>query len=112
MKETITRNPFLLASELSNSLVISRDTKCSNSVSSKQKKKQWGAAILSKRKKIPMEWLSSHIPKQVLSNCEPHKTQLTLTFQVGPWFDLQLDALNSCLFTYNTIIKLLYMFRA
>ena len=29
-----------------------------------------------------------------------------------PWFDLQLDALNSCLFTYNTFIKLLYMFRA
>jgi len=27
-----------------------------------------------------------------------------------PWFDLQLDALNSCLFTYNTFIKLLYMF--
>ena len=26
--------------------------------------------------------------------------------------DLQLDALNSCLFTYNTFIKLLYMFRA
>jgi len=29
-----------------------------------------------------------------------------------PWFDLQLDALNSCLFTYNTFIKLLYMFQA
>jgi hypothetical protein len=29
-----------------------------------------------------------------------------------PWFDLQLDALNSCLFTYNTFMKLLYMFRA
>jgi len=28
------------------------------------------------------------------------------------WFDLQLDALNSCLFTYNIFIKLLYMFRA
>jgi hypothetical protein len=28
------------------------------------------------------------------------------------WFDLQLDALNSCLFTYNTFIKILYMFRA
>jgi hypothetical protein len=28
------------------------------------------------------------------------------------WFYLQLDALNSCLFTYNTFIKLLYMFRA
>ena len=26
--------------------------------------------------------------------------------------DLQLDAQNSCLFTYNTLIKLLYMFRA
>jgi len=25
--------------------------------------------------------------------------------------DLQLDALNSCLFTYNTFIKILYMFR-
>jgi hypothetical protein len=31
---------------------------------------------------------------------------------IRPWFDLQLDALNSCLFTYNTFIKLLYMFRA
>ena len=29
-----------------------------------------------------------------------------------PWFDLQIDALNSCLFTYNTFIKLLYMFRS
>jgi hypothetical protein len=29
-----------------------------------------------------------------------------------PWFDLQLDALNSCLYTYNTFIKHLYMFRA
>jgi len=27
-------------------------------------------------------------------------------------FDLQIDALNSCLFTYNTFIKLLYMFPA
>jgi len=27
-------------------------------------------------------------------------------------FDLQLDAQNSCLFTYNTFIKLLYIFRA
>jgi len=26
--------------------------------------------------------------------------------------DFQLDALNSCLFTYNIFIKLLYMFRA
>ena len=26
--------------------------------------------------------------------------------------DLQLDAQNSCLFTYNTIIKIFYMFRA
>ena len=26
-------------------------------------------------------------------------------------FDLQLDAQNSCLFTYNTFIKILYMFR-
>jgi len=31
---------------------------------------------------------------------------------IQPWFDLQLDAQNSCLFTYNTFIKLLYMFRA
>jgi hypothetical protein len=31
---------------------------------------------------------------------------------VYPWFDLQLDAQNSCLFTYTTFIKLLYMFRA
>jgi len=29
-----------------------------------------------------------------------------------PWFDLQLVAQNSCLFTYNTFIKLLYTFRA
>jgi len=28
------------------------------------------------------------------------------------WFDHQLGAQNSCLFTYNTFIKLLYMFRA
>jgi len=28
------------------------------------------------------------------------------------WFDLQLDALNSCVFTHNTFIKLLYMFQA
>jgi hypothetical protein len=27
-------------------------------------------------------------------------------------FDLQLDVQNSCLFTYNTFIKILYMFRA
>ena len=27
-------------------------------------------------------------------------------------FDLQIDAQNSCLFTYNTFIKILYMFRA
>jgi hypothetical protein len=26
--------------------------------------------------------------------------------------DLQLDAQNSCLFTYNTSIKIIYMFRA
>jgi hypothetical protein len=26
--------------------------------------------------------------------------------------DLQLDAQNSCLFTYNTFTKILYMFRA
>jgi hypothetical protein len=26
--------------------------------------------------------------------------------------DFQLDAQNSCLFTYNTFIKILYMFRA
>ena len=26
--------------------------------------------------------------------------------------DLQLDAQTSCLFTYNTLIKILYMFRA
>jgi len=26
--------------------------------------------------------------------------------------DLQLDEQNSCLFTYNTFIKILYMFRA
>ena len=26
--------------------------------------------------------------------------------------DLQLDTQNSCLFTYNTFIKILYMFRA
>jgi len=26
--------------------------------------------------------------------------------------ELQLDAQNSCLFTYNTFIKILYMFRA
>jgi len=31
---------------------------------------------------------------------------------VSPWFDLQLDALNSCLFTYNTFIELVYAFRA
>ena len=31
---------------------------------------------------------------------------------IQPWFDLQLNALNSCLFTYNTFIKILYMFRA
>jgi len=31
---------------------------------------------------------------------------------IQPWFDLQLDAHNSCLFTYNTFIKFLYMFRA
>ena len=31
---------------------------------------------------------------------------------VYPRFDLQLDTLNSCLFTYNTFIKFLYMFRA
>jgi hypothetical protein len=36
----------------------------------------------------------------------------SLTPQIPPWFDLQLDAQNSCLFTYNTFIKLLYMFRA
>jgi hypothetical protein len=29
-----------------------------------------------------------------------------------PWFDLQLDALNSCSFTYNTFIKVLFMFQA
>jgi hypothetical protein len=29
-----------------------------------------------------------------------------------PWFDLQLDAPNSRPFTYNTLIKFLYMFRA
>jgi hypothetical protein len=29
-----------------------------------------------------------------------------------PWFDLQIDAKNSYLFTYNTFIKSLYMFRA
>ena len=29
----------------------------------------------------------------------------------GPWYDFQLDAQNSYLFTYNTFIKILYMFR-
>jgi len=28
------------------------------------------------------------------------------------WVDLQLDAQNSYLFTYNTFIKILYMFRS
>jgi len=37
---------------------------------------------------------------------------LQYTYTACLWFDLQLDALNSCLFTYNTFIKLLYMFRA
>jgi hypothetical protein len=51
MKQTITINPFLLASELSNASVISRDMKCRNSVSSKEKK--WGAATLSEWKEFP-----------------------------------------------------------
>jgi len=33
-------------------------------------------------------------------------------FEVRTLFDLQLDAQNSYLFTYNTFIKILYMFRA
>jgi len=33
-------------------------------------------------------------------------------FSVRTLFDLQLDAQNSYLFTYNTFIKILYMFRA
>jgi hypothetical protein len=37
------------------------------------------------------------------------KTQLVLWITL---VDLQLDAQNSCLFTYNTFIKILYMFRA
>jgi hypothetical protein len=38
--------------------------------------------------------------------------QKQLTNERRPWFNLQLDALNSCLFTYNIFIKILYMFRA
>jgi hypothetical protein len=33
-------------------------------------------------------------------------------FEVRTLFDPQLDAQNSYLFTYNTLIKILYMFRA
>jgi len=46
---------------------------------------------------------------------------LTLVYGLDDWLtmhhsitlvDLQLGAQNSCLFTYNTFIKILYMFRA
>jgi len=53
---------------------------------------------------------------------ERHKTNQAQHFQTKfptAWssqhttlVDLQLDAQNSCLFTYNTFIKILYMFRA
>jgi len=36
----------------------------------------------------------------------------TLKHSTATLFDLQLDAQNSYLFTYNTFIKILYMFRA
>jgi len=37
---------------------------------------------------------------------------LTVLHRSITLFDLQLDAQNSYLFTYNTFIKILYMFRA
>jgi len=88
MKETITRNPFLLASELSNAYVISRDMKCSSSVSSKPKKK-WGATTLSEQKEFPWNDLLHMLQKQLRSDCEPNKAQLSLTFQVGLFINMK-----------------------
>ena len=61
--------------------------------------------------------LSFHDNVQIRqSECHVSNTNLLIYIPLSitrqPWFDLQLDALNFCLFTYNTFIKLLYIFRA
>jgi hypothetical protein len=88
MKETIPRNPFLLASELSNAYVISRYIKCINSAAASQKK-EWGAATLSERKEFPWNDLLHMFQKQLRSDFEPNKAQLSLTFQVGLFINMK-----------------------
>jgi hypothetical protein len=43
---------------------------------------------------------------------KPQQKKVTSTYMGLTLVDLQLDAQNSNLFTYNTFIKILYMFRA
>ena len=62
---------------------------------------------------LPILPFSTLVPEQCSANSKNHKAAhesgvlLPLTL-----VDLQLDAQNSYLFTYNTFIKILYMFRA
>jgi len=50
------------------------------------------------------------------SSAHPQEVNIRIVYQVGTnkgitLVDVQLDAQNSYLFTYNTFIKILYMFR-
>jgi hypothetical protein len=51
----------------------------------------------------------THKMKNILVGVRPHSMQHVFNVTL---VDLQLDAQNSYLFTYNTFIKILYMFRA
>jgi hypothetical protein len=59
---------------------------------------------------VAQSWNISRQGRHILAEIE--YILPSLTPQTLPWFDLQVDAQNSCLFTYNTFIKLFYMFRA
>ena len=61
------------------------------------------------------------VPENITSYRTLHRFDLNYLSALDDWLtvhhsvtlvDLQLDALNSYLFTYNTFIKILYMFRA
>jgi hypothetical protein len=61
----------------------------------------------------PSAWNNSAPTAQISTKLDGSEFLETLSNKLKlPWFGLQLDALNSRLFTYNTFIKLLYMFRA
>jgi len=48
----------------------------------------------------------------IISSVNASVVKANNDWELLPWFDLQPDAPNPRSFTYNTFIKLLYMFRA